>query len=96
MYIITSSLNININPWIKKILNHQRPYKKYWFNIVDDKKDLKIWWDGPFNYFHFTLELFATLTDVIYDTDTIYNYSYRKLMWGAADGGYEDMLETPN
>ncbi len=51
MYINTSSLNININPWIKKILNHQRSYKKYWFNIVDDKKDLKIWCDSPFNVF---------------------------------------------
>jgi hypothetical protein len=49
MYIKISSLNINIIPWIKKILNHQRPYRKYWFNIVDDKKDLKIWWDSPFN-----------------------------------------------
>jgi hypothetical protein len=32
----------------KKILNHQRPYRKNWFNIVDVKKDLKIWWDSPF------------------------------------------------
>ncbi len=47
MYIKTSFLNININPLIKKILNHQRPYRKYWFNIVDNKKDLKIWWDSP-------------------------------------------------
>jgi hypothetical protein len=52
MYIKTSSLNININPWIKKkIINHQRPYKKYWFHIVDDKKDLIIWSDSPFNVF---------------------------------------------
>jgi hypothetical protein len=49
MYIKTSFLNININTLIKKILNHQRPYRKYWFNIVDNKKDLKIWWDSPFN-----------------------------------------------
>ncbi len=50
MYIKTSFLNINIIPLIKKILNHQSPYRKYWFNIVDDKKDLKIWWDSPFKY----------------------------------------------
>ncbi len=48
MYIKTSCFIININPLIKKILNRQRPYRKYWFNIVDDKKDLKIWWDSPF------------------------------------------------
>ncbi len=48
MYIKTSFFIININPLIKKILNHQCPYRKYWFNIVDDKKDLKIWWDSPF------------------------------------------------
>ncbi len=48
MYIKTSFLTININPLIKKIINRQRPYRKYWFNIVDNKKDLKIWWDSPF------------------------------------------------
>ncbi len=42
MYIKTSSLSINIIPWIKKILNHQRPYRK---------KSLKIWWDSPFKKF---------------------------------------------
>ncbi len=33
---------------MKKIKNHQRPRRKYRFNIVGHKKALKIWWDSPF------------------------------------------------
>jgi hypothetical protein len=51
MYIKASYLNININNEYKKIYIHQRPKRKYWFNIVDDKKDLKIWWEGTFKFF---------------------------------------------
>ncbi len=38
---------MNINPE-QKNQNYQRPHRKHWFNIVDDKKDLKIWWDSNF------------------------------------------------
>ncbi len=34
---------------MKKFKNHQRPRRKYRFNIVGHKKALKIWWDSPFN-----------------------------------------------
>jgi hypothetical protein len=33
---------------MNKFKNHQRPRRKYRFNIVDHKKALKIWWDSPF------------------------------------------------
>ncbi len=33
---------------MKKFKNHQRPRRKYRFDIVDNKKALKIWWDSPF------------------------------------------------
>ncbi len=33
---------------MKKFKNHQRPRRKYKFNIVGHKKALKIWWDSPF------------------------------------------------
>jgi hypothetical protein len=38
MYIKTSSLNININPELKKNSKPLRAHRKYLFNIVDDKK----------------------------------------------------------
>ncbi len=34
---------------MKKFKNHQRPRRKYRFDIVGHKKALKIWWDSPFN-----------------------------------------------
>jgi hypothetical protein len=33
---------------MKKFKNHQRPRRKYRFDIVGHKKALKIWWDSPF------------------------------------------------
>ncbi len=33
---------------MKKFINHQRPCRKYRFDIVGHKKALKIWWDSPF------------------------------------------------
>jgi hypothetical protein len=33
---------------MKKFKNHQRPRRKYRFNIIGHKKALKIWWDSPF------------------------------------------------
>jgi hypothetical protein len=33
---------------MKKFKNHQRPRRKYSFDIVGHKKALKIWWDSPF------------------------------------------------
>jgi hypothetical protein len=33
---------------MKKIKNHQRPRRKYRFDILGHKKALKIWWDSPF------------------------------------------------
>ncbi len=33
---------------MKKIKNHQRPRREYIFDIVDDKKALKIWRDSTF------------------------------------------------
>ncbi len=33
---------------MKKFKNHQRPLRKYRFDIVGHKKALKIWWDSPF------------------------------------------------
>ncbi len=33
---------------MKKFKNHQRPCRKYRFDIVGHKKALKIWWDSPF------------------------------------------------
>ncbi len=68
MYIKTSSLNINIIPWIKKNLKHQRPYRKYWFNIVDDKKDLKIWWDSPFKDIQ-------TISETLYEVTVTLQYT---------------------
>ncbi len=35
---------------MKKFKNHQRPRRKYRFNVVGHKKALKIWWDSPFKY----------------------------------------------
>jgi hypothetical protein len=63
MYIKTSFLIININRLIKKIKNHQRLYRKYWFNIVDDKNDLKIWWDSPFKWTDERLNLYKSEMD---------------------------------
>jgi hypothetical protein len=34
---------------MKKFKNHQRPIRKYRFDIVGHNKALKIWWDSPFN-----------------------------------------------
>jgi hypothetical protein len=33
---------------MKKFKNHQRPRRKYRFDIIGHKKALKIWWDSPF------------------------------------------------
>jgi hypothetical protein len=33
---------------MKKFKTHQRPRRKYRFDIVGNKKALKIWWDSPF------------------------------------------------
>ncbi len=41
---------------MKKFKNHQRPRRKYRFNIVGHKKALKIWWDSPFNVQSIKLE----------------------------------------
>ncbi len=34
-----------------KFKNHQRPRRKYRFDIVGHKKALKIWWDSPFKLY---------------------------------------------
>ncbi len=34
---------------LKKFKNHQRPRREYRFDLVDDEKALKIWWDSTFN-----------------------------------------------
>ncbi len=34
---------------MKKFNNHQRPRRKYRFDIVGHKKAVKIWRDSPFN-----------------------------------------------
>ncbi len=44
---------------MKKFKIHQRPRRKYRFNIVGHKKALKIWRDSPFN------------VDVIYSPEKI-------------------------
>jgi hypothetical protein len=36
---------------MKKFKNHQRPRRKYIFDIVGHNKALKIWWDSPFKAF---------------------------------------------
>ncbi len=36
---------------MKKFKNHQRPRRKYRFDIIGHEKALKIWWDSPFNSF---------------------------------------------
>jgi hypothetical protein len=33
---------------MKKFKNHQRPRRKYRFDILGNKNALKIWWDSPF------------------------------------------------
>jgi hypothetical protein len=33
---------------MKQFKNHQRPRRKYRFDIVGHKKALKIWYDSPF------------------------------------------------
>ncbi len=33
---------------MKKFKNHQSPRRKYRFDILDNKKALKIWWDSSF------------------------------------------------
>jgi hypothetical protein len=35
---------------MKKFKNHQRPRRKYRFDIVGHNKALKIWWDSPFKF----------------------------------------------
>ncbi len=48
--------------------NHQRPRRKYRFDIVGHKKALKIWWDSPFkqieNYFNYFLLWGVKVTEV--------------------------------
>jgi hypothetical protein len=36
---------------MKKFKNHQRPRRKYRFDIVSHKKALKIWCDSPFKQY---------------------------------------------
>ncbi len=36
---------------MKKFKNHQRPRRKYRFDIVGNKKALQIWWDSPFKIY---------------------------------------------
>ncbi len=35
---------------MKKYQNHQRPRRKYRFDIVGHKKAFKIWWDSTIKY----------------------------------------------
>ncbi len=59
---------------MKKFKNHQRPRRKYRFNIVGHKKALKIWSDSPFKDIHInfgTLGLFWAKHSSFEDAKTI-------------------------
>ncbi len=57
---------------MKIFKNHQRPRRKYRFNIVGHKKAWKIWWDSPFNT---ECNTNKTMTNKLYGT---YNHGLQQ------------------
>jgi hypothetical protein len=61
---------------MKKFKNHQRPRRKYRFDIVGHNKALKIWWDSPFKFiFHHIRGNFFLFLDRFIIFSSVSSYS---------------------
>jgi hypothetical protein len=61
---------------MKKFQNHQRPRRKYKFDIIGHKKTLKIRWDSPFNDVSLQFDIIKLL-----NIAPQYSYCTVKFLW---------------